>query len=101
MAYEQFDLKLRAFFKQMECKGFVPKVKQLEQIAVEMDDNDDKVMKINSKKKQIENRPAASRKMPIFGGSNHNKKRGESSDEENTRKKPTAFGLFEPVNKNE
>jgi hypothetical protein len=81
----------------MECRGFVPKVKQLEQIAVEMDDNDEQVMKINSKKKYIENKPAASRKMPIFGG--NNRKRDDS--EESPRKKPTAFGLFEPVNKNE
>jgi len=56
-----------------------------------MDDVDEQVMKINSKKKYIENKPA-SRVMPIFGGSN-NRDRGE-------KKKPTAFG-FVPVNKNE
>jgi len=35
-------MKLRAFFMSMQAKGFVPKVKQLEQINVELEENDEK-----------------------------------------------------------
>lgn len=54
--YDKFDLKMRAFFQQMNARGFIPKVKQLEQLNVEIEEGEDKVMKINSKKK-IDNNP--------------------------------------------
>ena len=37
--YEQFDLKLRAFYQKMKSKGFVPKVKMLEDVKIEFDDS--------------------------------------------------------------
>ena len=39
----------------MDARGFTPKVKQLEQINVELDENDEERIKINSKKKYIDN----------------------------------------------
>ena len=32
--FEQFDLKLRAFYQKMKAKGFVPKVKMLEDVKI-------------------------------------------------------------------
>ena len=40
----------------MNAKGFIPKVKQLEQIKIELDENDEKEIKVNSKQKRIDNR---------------------------------------------
>lgn len=53
--FSKFDLKTRGFFQQMKCKGFVPKVQQLEQLKIELDENDEKEIKVNSKKKMIDN----------------------------------------------
>lgn len=50
-SYDKFDLKMRAFFQQMKFKGFVPKVKQLEQVKVELDENGEQEIKLQSKKK--------------------------------------------------
>jgi hypothetical protein len=54
--FEQFDLKLRAFFQSMASKKFVPKVKQLEQLKIAFDDinaNEKNVLpqEVNSKLK--------------------------------------------------
>ena len=37
-SYDQLDLQLRAFYKSMACKGFKPKVEQLEQVKITFDD---------------------------------------------------------------
>jgi len=39
----------------MAFRNFTPKVKQLEEINVALDENDEKQIKINSKKKWIDN----------------------------------------------
>ena len=39
----------------MKAQNFVPKVKQLEQIKIELEENDEKEIKVNSKKKKIDN----------------------------------------------
>ena len=71
----------------MSAKGFIPKVKQLEQIKIELDENDEKEIKVNSKKKF--NPTGKPMKLGMVKG---------SDDEEETNK-----GAFVPhmfVNKN-
>jgi hypothetical protein len=38
----------------MKAKGFIPKVKQLEHIKIEIDENDEKEMKVRSSKKRYQ-----------------------------------------------
>jgi hypothetical protein len=75
--YDQFDLKMRAFFQQMAHRNFTPKVKQLEQLCVEINEGDEAQMRINSKMK-IDNNQDKSRKGVKLGFTNDSQEKEEA-----------------------
>jgi hypothetical protein len=72
----------------MKAKGFIPKVKQLEQLKIELDENDEREIKVNSKKK-IDNRA------PMKLGFTNDSDDENDPKQEGFRKMPMMF-----VNKN-
>ena len=50
----------------MNAKGFVPKVKQLEQIKIELDENDEREIKVNSKRRIDNRQPGKTMKLGLF-----------------------------------
>ena len=50
----------------MNAKGLIPKVKQLEQIKIELDENDEREIKVNSKRRIDNRKPGKTMTLGLF-----------------------------------
>ena len=46
---------MKAFYLSMAAKNFIPKVQQLEHLSIQIDEDGEKAMKLDSKKKYTDN----------------------------------------------